>query len=171
MSCSKTLAAMILAIAGSVYAAEASQTSKNPEPVPESGIISVKVQNAAERPLDQRLEIEIPNLIVNGYFREGGNTLPPRGWNSMARNHMKQAGMVRDLFYLPGVDGQKTVALRQNGLVLIPGEKYRLSGYIREVISPDQCKDTSASPAMIIVKIRAYRFSNADIKPDWHYLK
>lgn len=165
------LATILLAIAGTLNGAEASQTSENLETFPESGILSVRVQDASERPLDQRQEIEIPNLLVNGYFREGGSSLPPRGWSSYGKESYGPSRHGARSIHLPGVDGQKTVALRQNGLVLIPGERYRLSGYIRGGDFTGAMQGHIGIACDNWSKIRAYRFSNTDIKPDWHFFE
>ncbi|OQA87324.1 MAG: Beta-glucanase precursor [Lentisphaerae bacterium ADurb.Bin242] len=132
------------------------------------GLFSQAVKPAGDVPPDNRLEIDIPNLLVNGYFREGGNALPPRGWVGSA---MEGCGYGKGLhagrtFQLRGKGAR---FLRQNGIVMVPGEKYRVSGYIRgENFKGDghigiACDNWS--------KIRAYFFSGKDIQPDWQYFE
>ncbi len=143
----------------------------NQEKIPDSGIISILLEDADQRPLDQRQEIEIPNLIVNGYFREGGASLPPRGWNSYGKETYGDSRHGARSIHLPGVDGQKMVALRQNGLVLLPGEKYRLSGYIRGGDFSGAMEGHIGIACDNWSKTRAYRFSDKEIKANWQYFE
>ncbi|MFA6931799.1 MAG: hypothetical protein WCT05_15865, partial [Lentisphaeria bacterium] len=98
------------------------------------GTFSLIFKPANKMPKDTRLEIEIPNLLRNGYFREGGNRIPPRGWAGLGMENAEYTDGLHDgraLRLAPGAF--RYVACRQNGLVLIPGEKYRMAGYIRGV--------------------------------------
>ena len=118
-----------------VFAAPEEQKHSNsitPE-LPE-GTFSLIFKPANEMPKDTRLEIEIPNLLRNGYFREGEKRIPPRGWAGLGMENAEYTDGLHDGRALRLAPGDfRYVACRQNGLVLIPGEKYRMSGYIRGV--------------------------------------
>lgn len=158
----KSLFLTLLVLTGLAAGAETSKSGLRP------GLFSQVVTPAKEVPLDNRLEIDIPNLLVNGYFREGGDLLPPRGWVGSIMEtcgYGKGLHAGRTLF----LRGKGERFLRQNGIIMIPGEKYRVSGYIRgENFKGDghigiACDNWS--------KIRAYYFSGKDIKPDWQYFE
>ncbi len=135
------------------------------------GIISRKCEPAGNRTKDNRLEIEIPNLLVNGYFREGGTTLPPVGWMSYGKESYGESRHDGRSIHLPGVDGQATVALRQNGIVMVPGERYRLSGYIRGGGFTGAMNGHIGIACDNWSKIRAYNFTDKDIRNDWQYFE
>ena len=134
------------------------------------GMLSCKVVPAASRPLDDRLEIMIPNLLVNGYFREGGPKPPAPGWNCYGGESYGESRHGARSIHLPGLAG-KTMALRQNGLVLVPGEKYRLSGYIRGGGFTGHMEGHIGTAGPRWSKIRGYFFTDKDIKPDWQYFE
>ena len=135
-----------------------------------AGIFSQKVVPASSCEKDKRMEIEIPNLVNNGYFRLGGKDFPPPGWSTYGVGSYGESYHDGRSVHLPGAD-QKAIALRQNGLVLIPGERYRMSGYIRGG------GFTGRMDGQIVVACprwslaRGYYFTDKDIKPDWQYFE
>ena len=135
-----------------------------------SGIISRMVVPASSREKDTRLEIEIPNLVNNGYFRMGGKDFPPPGWTTYGVGCYGESYHDGRSVHLPGAN-QKQIALRQNGLVLVPGERYRMSGYIRGG------DFTGRMDGQIVIACprwsqgRGYFFTEKDIQPDWQYFE
>jgi hypothetical protein len=134
------------------------------------GVLSCKVVPASSRPLDDRLEIMIPNLLVNSYFREGGPKPPAPGWNCYGGESYGESRHGGRSIHLPGNPG-KAMALRQNGLVLVAGEKYRLSGYIRGGGFTGRMDGHIGTAGPRWSKIRGYFFTDKDIKPDWQYFE
>ena len=141
-----------------------------PVPAQRPGIFSKKVVPAASREKDTRQEIEIPNLVNNGYFRLGGKDFPPPGWTTGNVGTYGKSYHDGRSVHLPGSD-RAGIALRQNGLVLVPGERYRISGYIRggDFTGPMQGQVVVAGPRWS--KIRGYLFTEKDIKPEWQYFE
>ena len=134
------------------------------------GTFSQKVLPAASREKDTRLEIEIPNLVNNAYFRMGGKDFPPPGWVSYGGGSYGPSYHEGRSVHLTGSE-HKGVALRQNGVVLIPGERYRMSGYIRggEFTGKMEGQIVVAGPAW--TNARGYFFTDKEIKPDWQYFE
>jgi len=134
------------------------------------GILSRKVVPAAGREKDTRLEIEIPNLVNNAYFRMGGKDFPPPGWFSYGVGSYGAGLHDGRSVRLPGA-ARRAVGLRQGGIVLVPGERYRLSGYIRggDFTGKMEGQIVVAGPAWS--KARGYFFSDKDIKPEWQYFE
>jgi len=135
-----------------------------------TGIFSKKVVPAASREKDNREEIEIRNLVNNGYFRMGNKNFPAPGWTDYGVGSYGESYHDGRSVHLPGAD-QKTVALRQDGLVLIPGERYRISGYIRGGGFTGAMQGHIAVTSQNWSQIRGYFFSDKDIKPDWQYFE
>ena len=145
--------------------------STKPKSTLREGVFSTRVIPVTAREKDKRLEIEIPNLLVNGYFREGGDVVPPRGWFAYGGEKYGESYHEGRSIHLPGIANQKTVALRQGGLVLIPGERYRISGYIRGGGFTGSMHGHIGIACDNWSKIRAYWFTEKDIKPDWQYFE
>ena len=135
-----------------------------------NGVVSLTVVPASSRPLDTRLEIEIPNLLVNGYFREGEG-LPPRGWFTYGGEKYGKSRHDARSIRLEGDSAKKTLALRQNGLILLPGETYRLSGYVRGGGFDGAMKGHIGVASANWSKTRAYFYTAKDIKEDWQYFE
>ena len=56
-------------------------------------------------------------------------------------------------------------------MVLIPGERYRISGYIRGGGFTGSMRGHIGIACDNWSKIRAYWFTEKDIKPDWQYFE
>lgn len=136
------------------------------------GVLAMTVVPASTRPADKRLEIEINNLINNAYFRIG-NDNPPEGWNSYGGESYQPGIGDGRAIRLQGNDNPKqdTLALRQNGIILIPGEKYRLSGYIRGQGFTGKMEGHIGIACDNWSKIRGYFYTEKDIRPDWQYFE
>ena len=134
------------------------------------GILSRKVVPAAGREKDTRLEIEIPNLVNNAYFRMGGKDFPPPGWFSYGVGSYGESLHDGRSVRLPGA-ARRAVGLRQGGIVLVPGERYRLSGYIRGGGFTGKMAGQIVVAGPAWSKARGYFFSDKDIKPEWQYFE
>ena len=124
----------------------------------------------ASKHTDKRADIEINNLLDNPYLKYG-KSVPPEQWNM---NLVPQGGFeyVTGLKYrafkLNAVPGT-AVVIGQVGLYLVPGEKYRVSGYIRGE------NFTGSGEIGVIGKafrdVRGFRFDTKRIKSDWYYFE
>ena len=120
-------------------------------------------------PVDKRLEIEIPNLLVNGYFREGGTQLPPRGWDTSGVEKVSYAASRHDGQAIRLGASEGDVILRQYGIVLIPGELYRISGYIRG-------ENFSGTGGVGVIcdnwsKFWGFKIDSGVVKHGWYYFE
>ena len=125
----------------------------------------------ASEHIDRRMDIEINNLLDNPYLKEGDKRIPPAQWD-MTRppggGFSYAAGLKYRAFKLTAVPG-KAVVIGQVGLYLVPGEKYRVSGYIRGE------NFEGGGEIGVIGKsfrdVRGFRFNTKKVKKDWHYFE
>ena len=120
-------------------------------------------------PVDLRQEIEIPNLLVNGYFREGGTKLPPRGWDTSGQEKLSYAASRHDGQAIRLGASNGDVILRQYGIILIPGELYRISGYVRG----DNFKGTGGIGVICDnwSKFWGFKINSDLVKHGWYYFE
>ena len=120
--------------------------------------------------LDKRQDIEIPNLLDNSYLKEGSR-LPPVHWNMTkprpgAFEYGK--GQMSRAFKLNAIP-DSPVVIGQLGLYLVPGERYRVSGYIRGE------NFTGSGEIGVIGKafhrVSGFSFNTKKIKPGWQYFE
>ena len=140
-----------------------------------------KIVPLSQAPVDKRMDIEVNNLLDNPYLKEGAS-VPPRHWNLTLRDNVPveqafQYAPPRDTdartggrrsFRLNSISKQ-AVVLMQNGLYLVPGEPYRVSGYIRGM-------DFSGSVGIGVIgktfsKVRGLTCTTQKINSGWHYFE
>jgi len=128
----------------------------------------------ATAPKQQLMDIEIPNLLVNPYLTEGGGQVPPRGWSFGGRTGTEncfkygESPQTGRAFEITGMK-DRAVVLDQKGITIVPGEKYRLSGYIKA------SADFSGTGGIGLAfdnwhKFWGYKIQPDAVKADWHYL-
>ena len=125
----------------------------------------------ASKHVDKRMDIEINNLLANPYLKEGGRNVPPVRWD-MARPPEGGFAYVNGVKYRAfGLNAvpNEAVVIGQTGLYLVPGEKYRVSGYIRGE------NFTGTGEIGVIGKafrnVKGFRFNTKKVKADWHYFE
>ena len=124
----------------------------------------------ASEHVDKRMDIEINNLLDNPYLKEGDKRIPPAQWD-MTRppeGGFEYAFGRYRAFKLNAVPGE-AVVIGQVGLYLVPGEKYRVSGYIRG----ENFKGTGEIGVIgkAFRDVKGFRFNTKKIKSDWHYFE
>ncbi|MBQ7206902.1 MAG: glycoside hydrolase family 16 protein [Lentisphaeria bacterium] len=125
----------------------------------------------AAQHVDKRMDIEINNLLDNPYLKEGGKNVPPAQWD-MAQppegGFSCAAGLKYRAFKLTAVPGQ-AVVIGQVGLYLVPGEKYRVSGYIRG----ENFEGTGEVGVIgkAFRNVKGFRFNTRKVKDQWYYFE
>ncbi|MFA6929311.1 MAG: family 16 glycosylhydrolase, partial [Lentisphaeria bacterium] len=131
--------------------------------------LPMKIQPMNTVETDNRMDIEINNLLNNPYLKIAGDGIPPVNWNGEEKNfaYGKSPNNGR-AFVLTG-DPERTVSLGQSGIILVPGETYQVSGYVKG-------SNFNGTGGIGFAGERWHKFWGFKIKTenvpeDWHYFE
>ncbi|MFA6929309.1 MAG: family 16 glycosylhydrolase [Lentisphaeria bacterium] len=121
------------------------------------------------------MDIEIPNLLVNPYLTVGGDIIPPQGWSFGGRSgtadhfNYTESPVSGRAFEIRGMQ-DRTIVLSQAGITIVPGEKYRLSGYLKG------STDFDGQGGIGLAcdgwhKFWGYKINRNAVKPAWHHFE
>lgn len=121
------------------------------------------------------MDIEATNLLINAYLTEGGDQIPPRGWDFGGRSGTEKRFKYADspvsgrAFQITGRLDQGTV-VNQGGITIVPGEQYKLTGYIKA------SEDFKGSGGIGLAmdgwhRFWGYKIQKDSVKSDWHYFE